>query len=88
MLAFLLASAACWSLALTMVSMHWWHFFSSSCRAEQQHQGQRSAYSFITYVQKQKPLPTLSAMVAMYLMHSMSDGNWLTSLTRYCTTFT
>lgn len=32
MLAFLFASAACWSLALTMVSMHWWHFFSSSCR--------------------------------------------------------
>ena len=30
MLAFLFASAACWSLALTMVSMHWWHFFNSS----------------------------------------------------------
>lgn len=30
MLAFLLASAACWSLAFTMVSTHWWHFFNSS----------------------------------------------------------
>lgn len=34
MLAFLFASAACWSLALTMVSMHWWHFFSSSYRVK------------------------------------------------------
>lgn len=34
MLAFLLASAACWSLALTMVSMHWWHFFKSSCQGK------------------------------------------------------
>lgn len=31
---------------------------------------------------------TLSAIVAMYLMHSMSDGNWFTSFTKYCTTFT
>lgn len=33
MLAFLLASAACWSLALTIVSIHWWHFFNSSCNS-------------------------------------------------------
>lgn len=33
MLAFLLASAACWSLALTIVSIHWWHFFKSSCNS-------------------------------------------------------
>lgn len=29
-LAFLFASAACWSLAFTIVSTHWWHFFNSS----------------------------------------------------------
>lgn len=31
---------------------------------------------------------TLSAMVAIYLMHSMSEGNWFTSFTIYWTTFT
>lgn len=32
--------------------------------------------------------PTLSVIVAMYLMHSISEGNWLTSFTKYWTTFT
>lgn len=31
--AFLLASAACWSLAFTIVSTHWWHFFNRSWNA-------------------------------------------------------
>lgn len=33
MVAFLLASAACWSLAFTIVSTHWWHFFNRSWNA-------------------------------------------------------
>lgn len=37
---------------------------------------------------KQHSKLTLSVIVAMYLMHSISDGNWLTSFTKYWTTFT
>lgn len=57
MLAFLFASAACWSLALTMVSMHWWHFFSSSCRVamwiHQLKTSQNHGNSGIWYIPKQ-----------------------------------
>lgn len=98
MLAFLLASAACWSLALTIVSIHWWHFFNSSCNSNkllhsckylnQFYQSKHSIYQQQINEQNEIHFLTLSAMVAIYLMHSISDGNWFTSFTIYCTTFT
>ena len=110
LLAFLFASAAWRSLAATIISIHWWHFFKSSCgdvtiNAGKLLKGKVQHWYFNPGIFNKpvkvspqwtksiciKPLRfcvTLSEMVAMYLMHSASEGNWLTWRTIHRTTFT